>query len=60
MEYVTLIASLVKLFLIFYEKFKNTTPEERRAALSELDAAVEKSKDAKDLRDLSKWLGRKL
>jgi hypothetical protein len=60
MEYVALITSLLKLFFIFHEKFQKTKPEERRKALADFDAAIEKTKDEKDLRDVSKWIGRRL
>lgn len=60
MDYVALITSLLKLFFIMYDKMQKTKPEERRAALAEFDRAVDKAKDAKDLRDYSKWLGRRL
>lgn len=60
MDYVTLAVSLLKLFLIMYEKLQKTPPEERRKSLADFDASIETSKKAKDLRDLSKWFGRRL
>jgi hypothetical protein len=60
MDYVALAVTLLKLFLIMYEKLQKTPPEERRKTLAEFDASVEKAKQTKDLRDLSKWFGRRL
>lgn len=61
MDVVSLVSLCLKLFLVMYEKLKQTPAEERRKALADFDTAIRQSeKDLKDLRDYSKWLGRRL
>jgi hypothetical protein len=55
-----IIASVLKFFMLIYQKTQKTKAEERRAALQELDVALEKAKASGDLRELSKWIGKKL
>jgi hypothetical protein len=49
---------LLKFAFVLYERMKKTPSEARRADLAEVDAAMLKAKEKKDLRDLSAWLGK--
>lgn len=51
---------LLKLLNYVIKIIKKTDSEKRREALGKLDLAIEKANQTNDLRDLSKWLSRRL
>jgi hypothetical protein len=59
-DWLALIVTVLKFTLTLMDKLKATPAEKRRASLGDLDRALDKAKDTKDLRDLSMWLGRRL
>jgi hypothetical protein len=59
-EIFTFIGLVIKMALFIFEKIQKTPNEQRRQALAEFDAALDKAKKEKDLGDLSKWIGSKL
>jgi hypothetical protein len=50
----------LKLIIMLYESYKATPAESRSKHLADVDAAITKAKDTKDLSDLSKLLGKGL
>jgi HAMP domain-containing protein len=56
----TALPQFLNLVSLFAKKIQETPQENRREVLAELDAAITKARDDKDLRALSKWLGGKL
>jgi hypothetical protein len=62
MAWVTLIFSLIKLGYTIYMDTKDKPEEERRKDMGDFSKAVDVALDRKkrDLRELSKWFGRRL
>jgi len=58
-EWISLVVMALKFFLVLMDKMSKTPSEKRRQALAELDIAMAKADDKKDLSNLSKWLGSK-
>lgn len=54
------IPTLLKIIMMVIEAMKKSPKEKRRQVLAELDSAFKKAKETKDVRDLSKWLGKRL
>jgi hypothetical protein len=59
-DWVALAALLLRLFFVIWDKMKKQTPEQRKRNLAELDAAMLLATEKKDLREMSKWFGRRL
>lgn len=60
MGWVELIGQAIKLVLTLFSVFKKSPSEKRRKSLADLDKAISKAREKNDLRELSKWFGRRL
>lgn len=59
-EWLALISTVLKFAMILVEKMTKTPSEKRRASLDNLDRAITKARERRDLSDLSEWLGGRL
>jgi len=59
-ELFTIIGLAIKLAVLIIEKTSKTDAEKRRESLAQLDDAITKAKESKDLTELSKWMGKLL
>ena len=60
MEILLALGSVATLVLFAWKKWQKTPDQKRRESLVQLDKALKKAKEEHDLKDLSKWMGKRL